>query len=418
MRDVVITGLGIVTAFGRGAEVNAVAMHSGNSAVSAITRFETDGLSTRIAASIDNLLPPDLLPVEMTEAIAVLAIEEAIAQSGLIDDGNLPAELVIGLPPLQMGWSDRFNLAEAAKRREVGYADLLKSAADPEFRRMHDRLRPGAITERLMAHYGIVGMPQTITTACSSGATAVIMATEAIRSGETDRVIVVASDASLSPEMLARFGKISALSTRNDDPGTASRPFDADRDGFVPGEGAAALVLETRSVALHRRASIMGVVEGIAEAADGYHRLRHQPDAQRIVDVMQNALTDAGLKPSDISYLNAHGTSTPENDRVEFLGCKAVFGELLPQIPVSSIKSMIGHTLSASGVIEVAASVLMLRDQVVYPTINVSKLDPDIQLDVVPDVARPAQLQHVLSNSFGFGGQNSCIVIGRDRQQD
>jgi 3-oxoacyl-[acyl-carrier-protein] synthase II len=213
-------------------------------------------------------------------------------------------------------------------------------------------------------------------------------------------------------EALIRFSLLSALSTRNDEPARAARPFEKSRDGFVMAEGAAALVLEDYDAARARGAKILGFLLGCGERADNFHRTRSNPDGSSIIGAMRNAIADAGLEPGDIHYVNAHGTGTPENDKMENLGMRAVFGEGAP--PISSNKSMIGHTLSASGALEAAFTLLALRDQVLPPTINHDEPDPAITLDVVPNVARPARVRNALSNSFGFGGQNVCLVLGAE----
>jgi 3-oxoacyl-[acyl-carrier-protein] synthase II len=209
-----------------------------------------------------------------------------------------------------------------------------------------------------------------------------------------------------------RFSLLSALSTSNDNPQKAARPFSKNRDGFVMAEGAGALVLESYDAAKARGAKILGVVEGCGEKTDAFHRTRSSPDGKPIIACIKNALEDAGLTPDDIDYVNAHGTSTPENDKMEYLGCSTVFGERIAKLPISSNKSMIGHTLSAAGAIEAVFTVLTLQEQRMPPTINYDLPDPAIPLDVVPNSARDARLKHAISNSFGFGGQNVSLVVG------
>jgi len=218
----------------------------------------------------------------------------------------------------------------------------------------------------------------------------------------------------VTPESLVRFSLLSALSTSNDVPAAASRPFSKNRDGFVLAEGAAALVLEDYDRAVARGARIVGVIEGCGEKSDSFHRTRSSPDGKPIIGCIRNALADAGVGPEDVDYINAHGTSTPENDKMEYLGVSTVFRERMKDIPISSIKSMIGHTLTAAGAIEAAASILTLQHQKLPPTINYHVPDPAIPLDVVPNVARDARVDRVVSSSFGFGGQNVCLVMTRE----
>lgn len=224
---------------------------------------------------------------------------------------------------------------------------------------------------------------------------------------------MLAADGSANQESLVRFSLLSALSTRNEAPTTAARPFSRDRDGFVMAEGAGALVLESHEHALARGATILGIVEGCGEMADSFHRTRSSPDGAPIIGCIRNALEDAGVTPADVQYVNAHGTSTPENDKMEYVGLAAVFGEGLKDVAVSSNKSMIGHTLSAAGAIEAVFTLMTIARGVIPPTINYNEPDPAIPLDVVPNVARAATVSRAISNSFGFGGQNVCLVLAR-----
>ncbi|MFL5001058.1 MAG: beta-ketoacyl synthase N-terminal-like domain-containing protein, partial [Xanthobacteraceae bacterium] len=218
----------------------------------------------------------------------------------------------------------------------------------------------------------------------------------------------------VNPEALIRFSLLSALSTQNDPPQAAAKPFAKNRDGFVMAEGAGALVLESLAVATARGARILGVIEGCGEMADAFHRTRSSPDGKPIIGCMRNALADAGREPDEIDYVNPHGTGTPENDKMEHVGAAAVFGERAKQVPMSSNKSMIGHTLSAAGTVEAIFTLLTLEHQRIPPTINYLVPDPAIPLDVVPNVARDARVRCALSNSFGFGGQNVSLVMSRE----
>jgi 3-oxoacyl-[acyl-carrier-protein] synthase II len=222
----------------------------------------------------------------------------------------------------------------------------------------------------------------------------------------------VGTDGSVSPETLVRFSLLSALSTRNEPPSAAARPFSQDRDGFVMGEGAAALVLESLAAASARGARIFGVIKGCGEAADSFHRTRSSPDGKAMIACMARAIADAGIDPGQVGYVNAHGTGTPENDKMEHLALASVFADELERVPVSSTKSMTGHTLSAAGAIEAALTLLTLENQRILPTINYRKPDPAIPLDVVPNSARDVNICCAMSNSFGFGGQNVSLIFG------
>jgi 3-oxoacyl-[acyl-carrier-protein] synthase II len=405
--------MGLVTALGSGVDANWAAMCAGRSGAALITRFATEGLRTRFAACVDAEEYEAGTPAERTALMAARAAEEALTQIGFRSSSGFPGRLVIGLPPVQLEWPDRFRIAERAAGASPGYADLVAAAADPSLRAIRAHLRSGETAEKLASRFGTRGAPVSVSTACASGASAIQIGMEAIRRGETDAVLAIGADASVSPDMLARFGLLSALSRRNDAPERASRPFDAQRDGFVPGEGAGALVLEAPGAAERRGARVLGLLRGVGERLDGHHRLRHTPDAGPMTEAMSAGIRDAGLTPDDIDYVCAHGTSTPENDRVEALGLHRLFGTRIAQVPVSSIKSMIGHTMSAAGAIEAVATLMMLSAGLVLPTTNHEVPDPEICLDVVPNAARPAPLRHALSNSFGFGGQNVCLVLSR-----
>jgi 3-oxoacyl-[acyl-carrier-protein] synthase II len=266
----------------------------------------------------------------------------------------------------------------------------------------------------LAEHLGTEGSPISLNTACASGASAIQLGLEAIRRGECEAALALGADGSLTEELLVRFSLLSALSTQNDPPERASKPFSKNRDGFVLAEGAAALVLEDFDHARGRGARILGILEGCGEKSDSFHRTRSSPDGKPIIACMRNALADAGVGPEGVDYINAHGTSTPENDKMEHLGVSTVFGERARSIPISSNKSMIGHTVTAAGAVEAVFTLLTLEHQRIPPTINHKIPDPAIQLDVVPNVARDARVNRAISNSFGFGGQNVCLVMTRE----
>jgi 3-oxoacyl-[acyl-carrier-protein] synthase II len=407
---VVVTGLGLVTSLGAGRTDNWAKLSSGESGIKTITRFPTDGLKTRIAGTID-YLPPQDTAAALTESFAKLAAEEAIAQSGIGAASNFPGPLFLAVPPIEMEWPQRLEIgAKSGANETVGYADMLRvSAKFPDY---HRRFLLGSVADNLAEKFGTQGSPISLSTACASGATAIQLGVEAIRRGETDAALCIGTDGSINPEAVIRFSLLSALSTSNDIPRTAAKPFSKNRDGFVMAEGAGALVLESYDAAKARGAKILGVVEGCGEMTDAFHRTRSSPDGKPIIGCIANAIADAGLAPNDIDYINAHGTSTPENDKMEYLGCASVFGERMGSLPISSNKSMIGHTLSAAGAVEAVFTLLTLQNQRIPPTINYLVPDPAIPLDVVPNKARDARLRHAISNSFGFGGQNVSLVMG------
>jgi 3-oxoacyl-[acyl-carrier-protein] synthase II len=296
----------------------------------------------------------------------------------------------------------------------VGYDDLLRASASVRFHAIHERCLFASVAEHLAERFGTKGSPISVSTACASGASAIQLGVEAIRRGEAEAALCIGTDGSVNAECLIRFSLLSALSTANDPPHAAAKPFSKNRDGFVMAEGAAALVLESYDSAVARGAKILGVLAGCGEMADSFHRTRSSPDGKAIIGCIRNAIEDAGLTPDDIDYINPHGTGTPENDKMEYLGVSSVFGERAKSIPISSNKSMIGHTLSAAGAIETVFTLLTLEHQRLPPTINYKVPDPAIPLDVVPNVARDAKVRHALSNSFGFGGQNVSLVMSRE----
>jgi 3-oxoacyl-[acyl-carrier-protein] synthase II len=407
---IAVTGIGIVTSLGVGKAANWSKLTGGVSGIRQISRFPTDGLRTTIAGTVNDVYRDDMSPADLSERVALLAGEEAIAEAAIGPKGHFPGPLFLAPPPLEIEWSDRIKMAEMAPAdADPAYPELLRVARN--FAANRNAFKFGIIGENLAEKFGTEGSPISLNTACASGASAIQLGMEAIRRGECVAALAIGADASLTPESLVRFSLLSALSTQNDPPERASKPFSKNRDGFVLAEGAAALVLEDFDHAKARGARVLGILEGVGEKSDSFHRTRSSPDGKPIVASMRNALADAGVAPDDVDYINAHGTSTPENDKMEHLGVSAVFGERIRGIPISSNKSMIGHTLTAAGAVEAAFTLLTLQNQRIPPTINHSVPDPAIALDVVPNVARDAKVRRALSNSFGFGGQNVCLVL-------
>lgn len=410
---VVVTGMGIVTSNGPGKSENWAKLTAGQSGIREISRFPTNGLKTRVAGTVDFVPADPLCAPELSEQMAKLAVEEAVAQAEIGRPGWFPGPLFLAVGPIEMEWPQRHELARASGANgAVTYDDLLRVVESGKFRHYHERFLFGSVADRLAVHFGTQGSPISLSTACASGATAIQLGVEAIRRGESEAALCVATDGSVNPESLIRFSLLSALSTAADPPEEVAKPFAKNRDGFVIAEGAGALVLERLESARARGAPILGVVEGCGEMADSFHRTRSSPDGKPIIGCVSNAIADAGLTPDDIDYINAHGTGTPENDKMEYVGVAAVFGDRVKEVPISSNKSMIGHTLSAAGAVEAIFSLLTLKHQRIPPTINYRIPDPAIPLDVVPNTARDARVSHVLSNSFGFGGQNVSLVLG------
>jgi 3-oxoacyl-[acyl-carrier-protein] synthase II len=410
---VVVTGTGVVTSLAAGKAENWRKLTGGHSGIHRINRFPIGGLRTNIAGTVDFVPVEELSAPALSERLAELVMDEAIIESGIGSAGDFPGPLFLALPPVELEWPQRLALtATSGANDTVTYDDLLRAAGTGKFTRCYERFLFSSVPENLAERFGTKGSPVSTSTACASGATAIQLGVEAIRRGEADAALVCGTDASVNPESLIRFSLLSALSTRNDPPEGAARPFSKDRDGFVMAEGAGALVLESLAHAKARGANVLGVVEGCGEMADGFHRTRSSPDGKPIIACMRSALNDAGLAPDAIGYINAHGTGTPENDKMEWVGVSAVFGGRASSIPISSNKSMIGHTLTAAGTIEAIFTLLALRNGRLPPTINYETPDPTLPVDCVPNVARDAQAKHAISNSFGFGGQNVCLVMG------
>ncbi|MCL7997564.1 beta-ketoacyl-ACP synthase [Brucella sp. 21LCYQ03] len=408
---VAITGAGVVSSLGQGKQDNWEALTSGRSGIHEITRFPTDSLKTRFSGTVDFLPESNVGSSALSEALARLAGEEALAQSGLsVSDFGGP--LFLAAPPVELDWKSRFALDASIKDEgPASYQLLLEACRRARQEELFNTTQFGYIAERLSEAFGTRGLPVTLSTACASGATAIQLGVEAIRRGESDRVLSIGTDGSVSAESLIRFSLLSALSTQNDKPEKASKPFSKDRDGFAMAEGSGALVMESLESAIARGAKVLGILAGCGEKADDFHRTRSKPDASPAIGTVRAALADAGLTEDQLSYVNAHGTSTPENDKMEYLALSTVFGEQLSSIPVSSNKSMIGHTLTAAGAIEAVFSLLTIETGTLPPTINYDHADPAIPLDVVPNVKRDAEVSAVISNSFGFGGQNTSLVL-------
>jgi len=398
VRGTAVTGLGLVTSLGIGTDVNWRALSAGASGAAQIDAFETEGLPTQFAARVAHPTFEADFPQQRVIAMARAALREAMADANLDRSGMLSARsrLFLATPHGEVFVHDRLRLLSGGTSSTCSPDELWRSGL------------VGPLGLVLKEEFGIGGAPVTVSTACASSASAIQLAVEAIGRGDIDVAVVVASDASVHPEGLLRFSLLSALSTRNEEPAKASRPFSQSRDGFVMGEGAAALVLE-RDPAPSKR--IWGKVLGCGDATDNFHRTRSHPSGRTIVKCMEAALASAGLSIQDVDYINAHGTSTPENDKMEALGIRELFGDLRTRVPTSSNKSMVGHTLSAAGAVEATFTLLALEHGFLPPTINHDDPDPDIDLDVIPNVGRASDAKIALSNSFGFGGQNVSLVL-------
>jgi 3-oxoacyl-[acyl-carrier-protein] synthase II len=411
---VVVTGMGIVTSLGGGKTDNWTRLTAGESGIKTVTRFPIDGLKTTMAGTVDFVTVEPFSSTGLSERLAEVATEEAIEQASIGSKGNFPGPLFLAVAPVETEWPQRIEVGRLVAKTEFDYFDMLRVSGGGRFADYHHRFMFGSVANRLADSFGTKGSPISLSTACASGATAIQLGVEAIRRGETDAALCVATDGSVNPEAMVRFSLLSALSTQNDPPQAASKPFSKNRDGFVMAEGAGALVLESYEAATARGAKILGVVAGCGELTDSFHRTRSSPDGKPIIGCMRKTLADAGMEPGQIDHINAHGTATPENDKMEYLATAAVFGDHTGKIPVSSNKSMVGHTISAAGAVEAVFSLLTLEHQQIPPTINYETPDPTIHFDVVGNKARDARVTAVMSNSFGFGGQNASLILTRE----
>ena len=412
-KPVAITGMGMITSLGQGKDENWARLTAGASGIKTISRFPIEELRTTIAGCVDFLDLDRVTPPALSHRMAQLSAREAVAQAGLEDEAEFPGELFVAAPPIEHDWISRYKLAHApAHRADSPYVRGEDGKTTNEDGcELHVDFINGTLADRLAAEFRTQGSPITLTTACASGATAIQLGVEAIRRGSCKAALAVGTDGSIQEEALIRFSLLSALSTQNDAPEKASKPFAKNRDGFVMAEGAATLVLEDLEHAKARGAKILATIVGCGEAADTFHRTRSNPNGASIIRCMQEALDDAGVSASDVGYINAHGTGTPENDKMENLGITEVFGKHAEKLAVSSNKSMIGHTLTAAGAVEAVITAMTLNTGILPPTINHDEPDDTITLDVVPNEKRVAKAEYALSNSFGFGGQNVSLLI-------
>lgn len=408
-RRVVVTGVGLVSALGNTTEDTWSGLLACRSGIEAITHFDTTGFPVRFAGEVKNFNPEkfihkkEIKKMDVFIHYAIAAAQDAMDQSGL----KVTAENATRVGTYIGSGIGGFGVIE----RE--HTKLMQGGPGKISPFFIPAVIVNLATGNVSIRFGAKGPNSATATACSSGAHAVGDAFKIIQRNDADVMICGGAEGAITPMSVGGFAAMRALSTRNESPQAASRPFDKDRDGFVIGEGAGILILEEYEFARKRGARILAEMVGYGMSADAFHITQPCEDADGAIRVMQNAIKDAGLTPADISYINAHGTSTPFNDRIETLAIKQVFGEHAYKIPVSSTKSMTGHLLGAAGGLEAGISVLALQHQMIPPTINYETPDPDCDLDYVPNKPRAAELQYVLSNSFGFGGTNAAVIFKR-----
>ncbi|MFH5803399.1 beta-ketoacyl-ACP synthase II [Alienimonas sp. DA493] len=425
-RRVVITGLGAVTPVGNDVRSVWDAVREGKSGIGPITRFDASRFPTTFAAEVKDFdfesYVEDPVPFEAAGPnirFAVGAAQQAIRESGLLDDpAHAPDPtrfgVYLGAGEGQQNFPTFMQMvAEAQASGDLDLAKFSELGLERLDAKIELEQEPNMPAAHLSALFDAQGPNLNCLTACAASSQAIGEATEIIRRGDADVMLSGGAHSMIHPFGLTGFNLLTSLSTRNDDPQAASRPFDADRDGFVLGEGAGMVVLEELSRAKARGAEILGEVLGYGSSADAYRITDIHPEGRGAVACISGALQDAELNADQLDYVNAHGTSTQVNDRTETAAIKQALGEFAAKTPVSSTKSMMGHLIAAAGSVEAILCLLAIRDGVLPPTINYTTPDPQCDLDYVPNAARDARVQRTLSNSFGFGGQNVSLILGR-----
>jgi 3-oxoacyl-[acyl-carrier-protein] synthase II len=408
-RRVVVTGMGAITPVGNSVSDFWESCLRGKSGIGFLTRFDPSGYPVHIAGEVKGFDPHDYMDRRDARRMgrfshfAIAATRQALDHAELDIEG-VDRDRVGVLIGNGIGGIDDTQEAVLSMERTGDWR------IDPFF---FPKMLPNMAAAHIALFYGARGYNNTVITACAAGTQAIGDSLDIIRSGRADVVIAGGTEAALSEVGLCGFAVIRALSLRSDEPEKASRPFDAERDGFVASEGAAILVLEELEHARRREAPILAELSGYGACNDAFHVVAPSPDGDGAVRAMQLALDDAAVSPSEVDYINAHGTSTKLNDASETLAIKRIFGEEAYRIPVSATKSMVGHSFGAAGAIECVATVQSIVTGIIHPTANYTYPDPECDLDYVPEGARRAGVRVVLKNSFGFGGQNACLVFKR-----
>jgi 3-oxoacyl-[acyl-carrier-protein] synthase II len=404
---VAITGLGVISAIGAGKDDFWAGLRAGKSGIKRVHKFDPTPYPTQFAAQLNGFDFSQFIDakwlrrMDLTSQMAVAASKMAVKDAKLNLDQEDRERIGVVVGTAMAGQA--FILEQHDVYKEKGPLRINPFTALTVF--------PDAPASFISIELGLYGPSFSLATACSSALDAVGYAFNAIRKQELDVILMGGAEATVFPQAFSAFCMLRAMSQRNDDPERASRPFDKERDGFVLGEGAGMLVLEDLDHALKRGAHIYAEIVGFGMTCDAYHMTAPEPSGRQATRAIQIALRDANVKPADINYINAHGTSTPLNDKTETLVIKQVFGQHAYQVPVSATKSMIGHLIGAAGAVELIATALTLEHQVIPPTVNYEIPDPECDLDYVPNVARKATIDFALKNSFGFGGKNSALVV-------
>jgi 3-oxoacyl-[acyl-carrier-protein] synthase II len=408
-RRVVVTGIGLVSSLGIGTEANWAALSAGKSGIDTITKFDASQFATRIAGEVRGFDPLQFIEKKDVKKMDVF-IQYAIAASQFAMDDSGFTVTPENAPTVGVFIASGIGGFTTIEREH-------KALLEGGPRKISPFFIPSAIINlaagQVSIRFGAKGPNSATCTACSASAHAIGDAFEIIRRGDADVMIAGGSEAAITPMGVGGFGALRALSTRNDEPERASRPFDTDRDGFVIGEGAGVLILEELEGAQSRGARIYAELVGYGMSADAYHITAPSEDGEGPLRVMSRALKSANIEPNQVSYINAHGTSTPHGDRIETIAIKRCFGDYAKNVPVSSTKSMTGHLLGAAGGLEAGIAVLAVHHQLAPPTINLDSPDAECDLDYVPNQARSIPIEYALSNSFGFGGTNAALLFKR-----
>jgi 3-oxoacyl-[acyl-carrier-protein] synthase II len=411
-RRVVITGIGLVSSLGIGTEANWKALVCGTSGVDRVTKFDVTGYAAQIAAEVRGFDPLDYVEKKDVKKMDVF-IQYAIAASQFAMDDSKLTITESNAPDVGVFIGSGIGGFQTIERE---HSALLNGGP----RKISPFFIPSAIINlasgQVSIRFGAKGPNLATCTACSASAHAIGESYEIIRRGDAEAMIAGGSEAAITPMSLGGFAALRALSTNNDNPRGASRPFDRDRDGFIIGEGAGIVILEDLEFARRRNAHIYAEVVGYGTSADAYHITAPSEDGDGAVRVMKMAIRKAGIRPDQIEYINAHGTSTPYNDRLETMAIKKCFGDHAYKMAISSTKSMTGHLLGGAGGLEAGISALAVHNQVAPPTINLQYPDPDCDLDYVPHTGRKMPITYALSNSFGFGGTNATLLFKRYEQ--
>ena len=412
MNRVVLTGIGVVTPLGIGKEALWAGVQSGRSAVKPITHFNTGGLKSRIAAVVDGFEPRNFMDSKSARRLERFSQFSVACSRMALDDAHLQIDRSDGVG---IGAYIGTALGGVGSAEEEHTA-LVQSGYGAVDRLLALSVFAGAGACNVSIAFGLKGPSLSNANSCSSGTIAIGEAFRLIRDGSATAMLAGGAEAPLAPLCFGAFDLIGAMSARNDDAARACRPFDKDRDGFVMAEGAAVFVLEEREQALRRGAPIYGEILGYGVTSDAHHMTIPRPDGSQAARAMELAMSRSGVRPEDIDYINAHGSSTPLNDRTETLAIKTAFGADAGRVPISATKAMHGHALGASGAIEIAIGLLAMQNDWIPPTINLDMADTECDLDYVPHKGRPKKLQRMLTQSFGFGGANAAMVIEKSAE--